>query len=38
MACRQYDSVKLGLEMREELESIGLMYVWKSQQECNLVR
>jgi hypothetical protein len=25
----------MGLEMREELESIGLMYVWKRQQECN---
>jgi hypothetical protein len=25
----------MGLEVREELESIGLMYVWKSQQERN---
>jgi hypothetical protein len=35
MACRQYDGVTLGLEMREELDSIGLMNIWKSQQECN---
>jgi hypothetical protein len=35
VACRQYHSVKLGLEMREELDSIGLMNVWKSQQERN---
>jgi len=33
MACRQYDSVKLGLQMKEELDSIGLMNEWKSQQE-----
>jgi hypothetical protein len=33
MACWQYESVKLGLEMREELDNIGLMTVWKSQQE-----
>jgi len=35
MVRRQYYSVKLGLEMREELGSIGLMNVWKSQWECN---